>query len=272
MPTYAADKSDPGLIVDAPHVMIVETYGIFDVSYFTRAAPARVARARRATPPLRRRGVAQARVGEPALLHRGLLLHARTRRRAGQVGRRRDLPDAGLRHGADDPGRRRPRGRRAARAPRLFLFFPERAAGAPRRLTPISLAVKAADGKKADMMKSVMELAWKVSVIDVQHVLASACRKITVDHGASEALRMERAKALREVPRPASGFPKKRARIRERRSARSSSSAPRPAATRRPGRRSSPSTWATSTKGGPFPSTPPSLSPHKHSSARTSVR
>ncbi|KAK7249037.1 DnaJ-like protein [Aureococcus anophagefferens] len=98
VPTYAADKSDPGLIVDAPHVMIVETYGIFDVSYFTRAAPAR-----------------------------------------------------------------------------------------------------AADGKKADMMKSVMELAWKVSVIDVQHVLASACRKITVDHGASEALRMERAKALREV-------------------------------------------------------------------------
>ena len=44
VPTYAADKSDPGLIVDAPHVMIVETYGIFDVSYFTRAAPARVAR------------------------------------------------------------------------------------------------------------------------------------------------------------------------------------------------------------------------------------
>jgi len=86
------------------------------------------------------------------------------------------------------------------RARRVLLFFPgKRAAGAPRRLTPISLAVKAADGKKADMMKSVMELAWKVSVIDVQHVLASACRKITVDHGASEALRMERAKALREV-------------------------------------------------------------------------
>ncbi|KAH8043616.1 hypothetical protein JL721_13084 [Aureococcus anophagefferens] len=48
VPTYAADKSDPGLIVDAPHVMIVETYGIFDVSYFTRAAPERVARSGRA--------------------------------------------------------------------------------------------------------------------------------------------------------------------------------------------------------------------------------
>mgnify|MGYP003315691258 CR=1 FL=1 len=56
------------------------------------------------------------------------------------------------------------------------------------------------------MMKSVMELAWKVSVIDVQHVLASACRKITVDHGASEALRMERAKALRSMKSQKSSF------------------------------------------------------------------
>ena len=58
VPTYAADKSDPGLIVDAPHVMIVETYGIFDVSYFTRAAPARAARVFRARRLLRVAGAA----------------------------------------------------------------------------------------------------------------------------------------------------------------------------------------------------------------------
>ena len=49
------------------------------------------------------------------------------------------------------------------------------------------------------MMKSVMELAWKVSVIDVQHVLASACNKLTQDHGATKDVRVARAKALREV-------------------------------------------------------------------------
>ena len=67
------------------------------------------------------------------------------------------------------------------------------------QLTPISLAVKAADARKADMMKTVMELAWKVSVIDVQQVLASACRKVLNDNGVPKDDRLKRAKALREV-------------------------------------------------------------------------
>jgi len=64
-------------------------------------------------------------------------------------------------------------------------------------ISTAAVAAAVARTKEADAMNSVLEAAWRVSVIDVENTLRDATSKLFRDKGVSEDVRKKRAKALK---------------------------------------------------------------------------
>jgi len=69
----------------------------------------------------------------------------------------------------------------------------------PADLTHANLAAVVARNKEADMQASVLETAWRVTVLDVEATLRDATSKLFRDKDASEAQRKKRAKGLKII-------------------------------------------------------------------------
>mmetsp|Transcript_7685 Transcript_7685/g.11597 ORF Transcript_7685/g.11597 Transcript_7685/m.11597 type:complete len:667 (+) Transcript_7685:97-2097(+) len=66
-------------------------------------------------------------------------------------------------------------------------------------ISEIALTEAAARDREAEMTNSVLEAAWRVTVIDVETTLRESCSKLLRDKSVSEDIRKKRAKALKIV-------------------------------------------------------------------------
>ena len=82
----------------------------------------------------------------------------------------------------------RGRGRRA----------PADGAVAPSEEAPSGLAEKA-KAKQAEAMLAMFEMMWRLSVVDIESTLRSACHKVLYDHSVDVSERLKRAQAMRIV-------------------------------------------------------------------------
>merc|ERR1711924_525627 len=72
------------------------------------------------------------------------------------------------------------------------------AAVAPSEEAPSELAEKA-KAKQAEMMLAMFEMMWRLSVVDIESTLRSACHKVLYDHSVDVSERLKRAQAMRIV-------------------------------------------------------------------------
>lgn len=63
----------------------------------------------------------------------------------------------------------------------------------------MTVAESAVRNREKEMVSSVLEAAWRVSVIDIETTLRDATSKLFRDKGVDEAIRKKRAKALKIV-------------------------------------------------------------------------
>ena len=122
---------------------------------------------------------------------------AEKRRERAETGAAGPAPGGGRRR----RGRGRRRRRRArARAARAARPRPPPADGAARASeeAPSELAEKA-KAKQAEMMLAMFEMMWRLSVVDIESTLRSACHKVLYDHSVDVSERLKRAQAMRIV-------------------------------------------------------------------------
>ena len=60
-------------------------------------------------------------------------------------------------------------------------------------------AKASADRKQAEMMTSLMEVMWRICVVDVEATLRAACHKVLYDHAVDRDTRLGRARALERL-------------------------------------------------------------------------
>ena len=63
----------------------------------------------------------------------------------------------------------------------------------------VRVRIAKAKAKQAEMMLAMFEMMWRLSVVDIESTLRSACHKVLYDHSVDVSERLKRAQAMRIV-------------------------------------------------------------------------